>query len=405
MTQTLEDAMNNVDISPSHEAKKARRNLQEYFVSALALEISHDIRNGRGHFGCMAASHPRFFFAQFSLVFGLQLEAILIPTVNIHPVVATVLGILVGFSLSLRSSTAYERYMEGRKVWSNLTGISATLARNIWCHAKERDGEDGKRDLLAKVSFLNLITAFALALKHKVRFEPYTQYEDLFDLVNHLDTYAKPSEILAYMNAYVQEIVDNGTFPLAAIQGKAVANIQTFDDILVTADRILNTPLPIAYTIAISQITWIYVITLPLQLVKLMGWANIPVTMISAYIILGYAAIGNEIENPFGTEVNDLPLELYCAQIASDIAIISSRPPARIEDYAFHPDNKPLYPISTSGPKYWPDADIEDIGDALRTRALISKPAMWRRQSLISGKFPLVRDRSVGGSTLNTQGM
>jgi len=393
----------------------------------------------------------------------------LIPTVNIHPVVATVLGILVGFSLSLRSSNAYERYMEGRKVWSNLTGVSATLARNIWCHAKERGGEEGKKDLLAKISFLNLITAFAIALKHKVRFEPYTQYEDLFDLVNHLDTYAKyagkprtktprpntwtqikyllriaetnprkelkrakrplgnlyvssltvlkqatntdleptprPSEILAYMNAYVQEIIDNGTFPLAAIQGKAVTNIQSFDDILVTADRILNTPLPIAYTIAISQITWIYVVTLPLQLVKLMGWANIPVTMISAYIILGYAAIGNEIENPFGTEVNDLPLELYCAQIASDIAIISSRPPARIEDYAFHPDNKPLYPISTSGPKYWPDADIEDIRDALKTRALISKPAMWRRQSLVSGKFPLVRDQSVGGSTLNTQGM
>lgn len=81
--------------------------------------------------------------------------------------------------------------MEGRKVWSNLTGVSATLARNIWCHAKEREGEEGKKDLLAKVSFLNLITAFAIALKHKLRFEPYTQYEDLNDLVQHLDTYAK----------------------------------------------------------------------------------------------------------------------------------------------------------------------------------------------------------------------
>ncbi|KAH4184796.1 hypothetical protein HBH96_158100 [Parastagonospora nodorum] len=446
MTQTLEDAMNNVDISPSHEAKKARRNLQEYFFSPRDLTRHSKWPRALRMHGSVT---PKILLR--TILIGLWSAGITaisqrVHEINIHPVVATVLGILVGFSLSLRSSTAYERYMEGRKVWSNLTGISATLARNIWCHAKERDGEDGKRDLLAKVSFLNLITAFALALKHKVRFEPYTQYEDLFDLVNHLDTYAKyagkprtkttrpntwtkikyllriaetnprkelkrakrplgnlPSEILAYMNAYVQEIVDNGTFPLAAIQGKAVANIQTFDDILVTADRILNTPLPIAYTIAISQITWIYVITLPLQLVKLMGWANIPVTMISAYIILGYAAIGNEIENPFGTEVNDLPLELYCAQIASDIAIISSRPPARIEDYALHLDNKPLYPISTSGPKYWPDADIGDIRDALRTRALISKPAMWRRQSLISGKFPLVRDRSVGGSTLNTQ--
>jgi putative membrane protein len=65
-------------------------------------------------------------------------------------------------------------------------------------HAKEREGEVGKDDLLGKISFLNLIVAFAIALKHKVRFEPYTQYDDLEDLVNHLDTFARvagrPSE-------------------------------------------------------------------------------------------------------------------------------------------------------------------------------------------------------------------
>lgn len=98
------------------------------------------------------------------------------------------------------------------------------------------------------------------------------------------------------MNAYIQTIVDNGTFPLASTQSKAIHNIENLDDILVTADRILNTPLPIAYTIAISQITWIYVITLPVQLVKQLGWINVPVVLISAYIILGFAAIGNEIE-------------------------------------------------------------------------------------------------------------
>lgn len=37
---------------------------------------------------------------------------------------------------------------------------------------------------------LNLLTAFAVALKHKLRFEPYTGYEDLTSLVGHLDTFA-----------------------------------------------------------------------------------------------------------------------------------------------------------------------------------------------------------------------
>ena len=46
-------------------------------------------------------------------------------------------------------------------------------------------------DLVGKITFLNMIIAFSIALKHKLRFEPYTQYQDLNDLVSHLDTFAK----------------------------------------------------------------------------------------------------------------------------------------------------------------------------------------------------------------------
>jgi ion channel-forming bestrophin family protein len=99
--------------------------------------------------------------------------------------------------------------------------------------------------------------AFAEALKHKLRFEPYTHYEDLAGLVGHLNTFAKeattpevqvkkrpsqmkaigqmlgvsfaesnprktikrstkplgnlPLEILSHLSAYIDEVVDNGT--------------------------------------------------------------------------------------------------------------------------------------------------------------------------------------------------
>lgn len=45
-------------------------------------------------------------------------------------------------------------------------------------------------DSLAYRTALNLITAFAVALKHKLRFEPYTYYDDISNLVGHLDTFA-----------------------------------------------------------------------------------------------------------------------------------------------------------------------------------------------------------------------
>lgn len=38
---------------------------------------------------------------------------------------------------------------------------------------------------------MNLLVAFAVSLKHKLRFEPYTDHEDLKNLVSHLDTFAQ----------------------------------------------------------------------------------------------------------------------------------------------------------------------------------------------------------------------
>ena len=73
-------------------------------------------------------------------------------------VLLTILGFVVGLALSFRSSTAYERYADGRKYWSQLIYNSNILARLIWLHAQTREGEEGKQDLLAKM----LVTSYEL---------------------------------------------------------------------------------------------------------------------------------------------------------------------------------------------------------------------------------------------------
>ena len=70
---------------------------------------------------------------------------------GISSTLLTVLGFVVGLALSFRSSTAYERYAEGRKYWAQLTLTARNLSRVFWIHAKERDGDLGKQDLLAKL--------------------------------------------------------------------------------------------------------------------------------------------------------------------------------------------------------------------------------------------------------------
>ncbi len=333
----------------------------------------------------------------------------------------TVLGFVVGLGISFRTSSAYDRYTDGRKYWAQVVQASRDLARHIWIHAKERhevDAEKGKADLLAKLTALNLITAFAIALKHKLRFEPYTNYEDLQPLVSHLSTFAGeaydtktsppkepsiqkvvgeylgltmaesnprkllkranknlgnlPLEILTYLSAYTESIIANGTFDNGVHQGMVMANLASLNECLTGTERILNTPLPIAYSIAISQITWVYVIALPFQLWDALRWVTIPGTIIGAYIILGIAAIGREIEDPFGHDVNDLPLDQYCRQIEAEIDVIASKAAPKPEHFITTAQNRLLYSLNYQA---WSTKSVEDIRASLKAKTNItSKP-------------------------------
>jgi putative membrane protein len=166
-----------------------------------------------------------------------------------------------------------------------------------------------------------------------LRFEPYAHYEDLEHMVSHLDTCAKsagrpdtnrkqnvfktagqflgvpmaesnprkelkkakaplgnlPLEILSSLSAYMKQIYDNETLKVSVYQTQSFNALTTMNDVLTGTDRILSTPLPIAYSIAIAQITWVYILLLPFQLYNSLGFVTIPASIFAAYIILGIA--------------------------------------------------------------------------------------------------------------------
>lgn len=70
---------------------------------------------------------------------------------SVSSVLLTILGFVVSLALSFRSSSAYERFTDGRKAWMQLSLVSRNLSRTIWYHISEREGEEGKEDLLSKV--------------------------------------------------------------------------------------------------------------------------------------------------------------------------------------------------------------------------------------------------------------
>ncbi|KAJ5573637.1 uncharacterized protein N7459_008064 [Penicillium hispanicum] len=363
---------------------------------------------------------------------------------SVNDILLTVLGFVVGLALSFRSSSAYERWADGRKYWAQLIQTSRNMARTIWISTGEREGENGKVDLLRKITAMNLILAFAVSLKHKLRFEPDIAYEDLAGLVGHLDTFARdahdpnvvhprgksvwkatgeylgvsfaesnprklikrskkplghlPLEILNHLSAYVDSCVANSTLSSALHQGQMITMVSTLNEILTGTERVLDTPMPTAYTIAISQISWIYVMVLPFQLYSTLGWVTIPASMVAAYIIIGLATIGSEIENPFGQDVNDLPLDTYCRQIAVELDIITATPRPSVEDFMARPDNLVLFPLSQNGYPEWKERSVEEIRAALRTK-VVANPASTAAApsdaSTVVGEASLKSNQSV----------
>ncbi|EEU37532.1 uncharacterized protein NECHADRAFT_64395 [Fusarium vanettenii 77-13-4] len=337
--------------------------------------------------------------------------------INVNSVLLTILGFVVGLCLSFRGSTAYERYAEGRRYWGSLTLASQTLGRIFWIHTVEPAGQDSREILLKKIGAMNLIVAFAMALKHQLRFEPCDTQPDIQPYIASLDTFIVangndtppearvsrsktmyhsageylgipfatsnprkavkkaeqhqgnlPLEILNHLAVTLDTMVRNKQLPVLMQQTLAYNHLTMLNDAMTGCERVLNTPLPIAYTIAISQITFIYVILLPFQLTGKLEWIAIPASIAAAYIILGLLFIGQEIENPFGHDVNDLPLETYCDQIAADMDLIASFDTRQSDSFLLSKDSLPLHPVSGSSPDVWMDRNVDKLRQVIKEK-------------------------------------
>jgi len=195
-----------------------------------------------------------------------------------------------------------------------------------------------------------------------------------------------PLEILGHIQGYLDVVVDNGTLKTPVFSAPVVNAISTLNDILTGTDRILNTPLPLAYRIVISQITWLYVLTLPFQLYDKLKWKMIPATLVASYVILGLALIGSHIENPFGDDVNDLPLDKFCEEIAHDIDVISSTPAPKPGDFVKRTLNKPLWPLSRSGVEVWASRREDQLREALLLKVSVRHDRIRKAREKVAAK-------------------
>ncbi|KAK7036213.1 Bestrophin, RFP-TM, chloride channel-domain-containing protein [Favolaschia claudopus] len=125
-----------------------------------------------------------------------------------------------------------------------------------------------------------------------------------------------PEEILRCLSEWVSVLEERGTVPGASL-GAILGGITQFEMSLTTLEHILTTPLPFVYSVHIRYVVWLYLFLLPLQLVDDFQWHTVPAVCIGAFVYLGFIAAGEEIEQPFGYDDNDLDMDMFCRDIIS----------------------------------------------------------------------------------------
>jgi putative membrane protein len=218
---------------------------------------------------------------------------------------ATIVHSLVGFVLSLllvfRTNTAYERWWEGRKIWGAIINNSRNLALKL--SVLVEDGATRQR-------FRALITNHVMAMKWHLRkgFNPADFEEtDRYPVASFREKEHLPN---AVMKAIYQEV--EALRSMGKLSGEQLlflnAELQSFTDLIGACERIQKTPIPYSYSLFLKKVIFLYTLTMPIGYVAEFGYWSIIIIPLVFYIFASIEVIAEEVEEPFGQDANDLPL-------------------------------------------------------------------------------------------------
>jgi putative membrane protein len=225
-------------------------------------------------------------------------------------------SIVIGLLLAFRTNSAYDRWWEGRKLWGQLVNELRNLSMTIQSLVIVDAAEKQKARLL--------LIAF-----------PYTLMDHLRGKKTNLSEFGLPANTAP--NAHLPLYISNLIFAMFAhwIQIQGVSgflqiifdtHLRSLMDICGACERIQKSPIAPSY----KNIIWVWLVTylliVPWLLVPLLeAWAVV-VMLIGAYFILALEMLAEEVEDPFGVCVNDLPLDSICRTIEASVDQVMASP-------------------------------------------------------------------------------
>ena len=221
----------------------------------------------------------------------------------------SLIGLAISIFLGFRNNTSYDRFWEGRKLWGGIVNTSRSMSRKIETCIFAIDLEQKKE-------LIRLVACYPhLLCQHLRKEKDLSIIAHLCKDASFLEPYSnRPIAFLHMLGKRFQDLYEQGKinayhYPLLEEE------LQNFTNLQGGCERIKATPIPFSYNVLMHRIVGIYCFTLPFGLVETLGTITPFAVAVVSYAFLGLDAIGEEIEDPFNKDPNDLPLNYISTMI------------------------------------------------------------------------------------------
>jgi ion channel-forming bestrophin family protein len=227
------------------------------------------------------------------------------------PPAMSLLGIALSIFLGFRNSACYDRWWEARKMWGTLLVELRALSRDAIALLDDGSGELPATGQRAARQLIHRNIAFAYTLAAHLRGQDatpeLTRLLEEPELARVLASAHRPGALLREHSLELARLLREGR--LSDFGWKALSErVHALSGVLAACERIRFTPLPFSYTVLLHRTAYLFCLLLPFGLADSVGWLTPVVAALVAYTFFGLDRLGDELEEPFGQDPNDLPL-------------------------------------------------------------------------------------------------
>ncbi len=224
-------------------------------------------------------------------------------------------SIVLGVLLVFRTETAYKSWEEGRLQWGLLLNHARSFSYKLRAISAISEPE--------RMKMGRYLISFAYGLKHHLR--DTIPSEQLLGLERPERISNLPMHMAGKIFAELQRMQKEKAFSEEVLTHLIDAHLTPIMDVCGACERIKTSEMAVSYRAFMRQGIVLNLIVCPWLLATESSiFISLPIILIGSYFLLGLELIAEEIEEPFGVDLDDLPLDTLCGHIRESVTDILS---------------------------------------------------------------------------------